>query len=565
MPTQTMTVTAPNGKTLDITGDHVPTESELHDIFQKAGVDVSGPPAPTAPASPAHPWIKAGLDALPGVGAVVGGALAGPETAGLAAIPAMALGAGAGRGLRDLIAEGFNIDQPSSPATKAGRIALDTTETAVASAILPGLWEAIKTPGKTISEVVETLPKWLRPNIPPGMGKAPARILTRPAWQSWQQEMAPEAPAPKPTATSTSMTPGPILQPRPAPVSAPAAAPVETVPGGNAPPTGSPPEPAPTARPKSPQQLLNEEAIARRRAAMQVQAPPSAVAATPQSLAESPAASPAKPSMSSEETKVYLQLRKQGVSDAQAREGILAARGLNERFGLSTPTQAETEFPKGQRGKLTPKPPLTEAQKAASQPKSTSATPTPEPAPTSAEPETAGTLSDLSSKPKVKRVKAPKAAVDTPPEAAASKPDEGFTNKPRMTTEEVPAKDAPWYKTIDDTKREKIFAIMRQADETTERLYGEGRRLMAPSGSVSVGAGAFDPFIKAEAASNYLSGLRKGMAPAQAEAYALAETQKAVEIHNSRRPKDINWKRWEGTGSEVIANLHRRILQAIKE
>ena len=45
---QTYTVTAPNGKTLDVTGDHLPTESELHDIFAKAGVDTKTPAtAPT--------------------------------------------------------------------------------------------------------------------------------------------------------------------------------------------------------------------------------------------------------------------------------------------------------------------------------------------------------------------------------------------------------------------------------------------------------------------------------------------------------------------------------------
>lgn len=35
----TYSITAPNGKTLDVTGDHVPTESELKDIFLKAGVE----------------------------------------------------------------------------------------------------------------------------------------------------------------------------------------------------------------------------------------------------------------------------------------------------------------------------------------------------------------------------------------------------------------------------------------------------------------------------------------------------------------------------------------------
>ncbi len=44
---QTFEVTAPNGKTLEITGDHVPTEAELKEIFAAAGVDVaSSAPAP---------------------------------------------------------------------------------------------------------------------------------------------------------------------------------------------------------------------------------------------------------------------------------------------------------------------------------------------------------------------------------------------------------------------------------------------------------------------------------------------------------------------------------------
>ncbi len=39
-----MTVTAPNGKTLEITGDRVPTEAELTEIFSKAGVATASAP-----------------------------------------------------------------------------------------------------------------------------------------------------------------------------------------------------------------------------------------------------------------------------------------------------------------------------------------------------------------------------------------------------------------------------------------------------------------------------------------------------------------------------------------
>jgi hypothetical protein len=51
MPQQTFEITAPNGKTLEITGDRVPTEAELKDIFAKAGVDVAAPAAPAQPSA----------------------------------------------------------------------------------------------------------------------------------------------------------------------------------------------------------------------------------------------------------------------------------------------------------------------------------------------------------------------------------------------------------------------------------------------------------------------------------------------------------------------------------
>lgn len=47
---QTYEVTAPNGKTLEISGDRMPTEAELHEIFRTAGVDTTPvAPPPVAP------------------------------------------------------------------------------------------------------------------------------------------------------------------------------------------------------------------------------------------------------------------------------------------------------------------------------------------------------------------------------------------------------------------------------------------------------------------------------------------------------------------------------------
>ncbi len=76
----------------------------------------------------ARQLVRGALDTLPVAGAMVAGTLAGPETLGAGTIPAAAVGAGIGRGGRDLIAEWLGVDDPTSPLSKAGRIALDTTE-----------------------------------------------------------------------------------------------------------------------------------------------------------------------------------------------------------------------------------------------------------------------------------------------------------------------------------------------------------------------------------------------------------------------------------------------------
>lgn len=46
----TYTVTAPNGKTLDISGDRVPTESDLKDIFKAAGIGTEASASEKEPA-----------------------------------------------------------------------------------------------------------------------------------------------------------------------------------------------------------------------------------------------------------------------------------------------------------------------------------------------------------------------------------------------------------------------------------------------------------------------------------------------------------------------------------
>lgn len=91
MPEQTFEIAAPNGKTLTITGDRVPTESELHDIFKQAGVETGA----VTPAGPA----ESAIHLAPSIGGTVGGVVGG--IAG--GTPGAALGAAAGEGYDQLV------------------------------------------------------------------------------------------------------------------------------------------------------------------------------------------------------------------------------------------------------------------------------------------------------------------------------------------------------------------------------------------------------------------------------------------------------------------------------
>lgn len=111
-------------------------------------------------------------------------------------------------------------------------------------------------------------------------------------------------------------------------------------------PASSSPAAAATAA-KSPQQILNEEAIAARRATYQATLKPVAEAAKDLQTAVTQAAS--KPKLTAAEALAGLELIRKGLSSEKALELVLAQREFNARMGLKVPTVAQTRFPKGMR------------------------------------------------------------------------------------------------------------------------------------------------------------------------------------------------------------------------
>lgn len=185
--------------------------------------------------------VRSGLDALPAIGGIAGGALSTPETAGTGTVAGIALGVGAGRAVRDLIAEGLGLEPKTTAASKGARVALDTAEAAVAQAVLPGLMEMIRTPGRSVREVYDAfnklLPEKLRFMVPKNIANTSARILERPAWQSWQ-EYLPQGEAAAPTVAKAPMPSAPVPSPQTAPmlenVTASVQAPTEPLTSGQA-------------------------------------------------------------------------------------------------------------------------------------------------------------------------------------------------------------------------------------------------------------------------------------------------------------------------------------------
>lgn len=317
--------------------------------------------------------LQLALDALPGAGAVIGGTLATPETMGGGTLVGAALGAGAGRGLRDLISAGLGLQKPSTAIAEGGKIAMDAGETYVAGLVLPALWSAIKAPGATVADVFDGMrklyaasPKAVKAfmpdfealaKLPKGVGKAPAAILERPAWQTWQDHLPDAQPSPQVArSTSTSMIPAAVQ--RPVSMGPPPTAPVAA-----AVPAATEFEAAQAARqaaadsavvrmgadgtlvgrpagnPALPdQKAVNDAALAARRAAYQASRPAAPAAAEPIVAASG------KMRLTGPEMVEFNRLRKTGLSQSQAYEKLKEIRDIAARFGSPTPEQMAADM-----------------------------------------------------------------------------------------------------------------------------------------------------------------------------------------------------------------------------
>lgn len=116
-----------------------------------------------------------------------------------------------------------------------------------------------------------------------------------------------------------------------------------------------------------------------------------------------------------------------------------------------------------------------------------------------------------------------------------------------------------WYETLSTKSRGFLFTWMQEADNKAKHCLSKARKLEPPSGHIAIGAAAFDEFIKGEVIEEYLRSLRSGKTPERALESTLLHSRFCIRLHNSRRPKDINWQRPETIADFEINNLHRSL------
>lgn len=120
-----------------------------------------------------------------------------------------------------------------------------------------------------------------------------------------------------------------------------------------------------------------------------------------------------------------------------------------------------------------------------------------------------------------------------------------------------------WFETLPEKFKTALFETMRQIDEEADCARAEFDRLRPQHGEIAVGAGHFDHWITAEGRLSFLRFLREGNDPDEAARLAKEHCSQCVTIHNSKRPKDVNWQRWEGTQDSRIDTLVMRVHQAV--
>lgn len=117
----------------------------------------------------------------------------------------------------------------------------------------------------------------------------------------------------------------------------------------------------------------------------------------------------------------------------------------------------------------------------------------------------------------------------------------------------------PLHATLDEARRERLFALMREFDARSDALMVKGRE---DAYSIPVGAALFDYTLEGAAYLELVTALRRAPSLEAAQEQASNALRLWVTKHNARR-KDINWQRWGESGQDKLHYLLTRVRDAL--
>lgn len=107
-----------------------------------------------------------------------------------------------------------------------------------------------------------------------------------------------------------------------------------------------------------------------------------------------------------------------------------------------------------------------------------------------------------------------------------------------------------------------VLVAMRVVRAESDGRLAAARRLIAPHGTIAVGGADFDEFVRGEALATLLGALSDGYYPSLAAVAAKMFARDAVRLHNAKRPRDVNWQRYDGTADLLIEHAIAAIVRA---
>lgn len=116
------------------------------------------------------------------------------------------------------------------------------------------------------------------------------------------------------------------------------------------------------------------------------------------------------------------------------------------------------------------------------------------------------------------------------------------------------------WETLAESKREKLFAIMRTLGDEADRYFEKGRERYD---MVPVGAALFDETLRGAVRLELVSALRTAPDLGVAAVRAGDAVRVWVCKHNERRPRDVNWQRWSEAGQDMLAHLVASVREVV--